>query len=84
MLKIIMVFLSLLIVLPVYALDGTALLKQIDRNLNPESYEMYRKLINQEPDGKKKEFTLFSVKKGTDKVAALFLLTFMPNLESLR
>src|SRR3972149_5340296 len=34
---------------------------------------MYRKLINQEPDGKKKEFTLFSVKKGTDKVAALFL-----------
>jgi hypothetical protein len=34
---------------------------------------MYRKLINIEPDGKKKEFVLFSVKKGKDKVAALFL-----------
>jgi hypothetical protein len=53
--------------------DGKKLLEQVDRNLNPESYEMYRKLINIEPDGKKKEFTLFSVKKGTDKVAALFL-----------
>jgi outer membrane lipoprotein-sorting protein len=58
---------------PAFAIDGTALLKQVDRNLNPESYEMYRKLINVEPDGKKKEFTLFSVKKGTDRVAALFL-----------
>ena len=58
---------------PVWALDGKKLLEQIDRNLNPESYEMYRKLINIEPDGKKKEFTLFSVKKGADKVAALFL-----------
>ena len=45
----------------------------MDRNLEPESYEMYRKLINIEPDGTKKEFVLFSVKKGRDKVAALFL-----------
>jgi outer membrane lipoprotein-sorting protein len=66
-------FMTLLIALPVYALDGATLLKQVDRNLNPESYEMYRKLINVEPDGKKKEFTLFSVKKGADKIAALFL-----------
>ncbi len=73
MLKTIIVVLSLLVALPVYALDGTALLKQIDRNLNPESFEMYRKLINVEPDGKKKEYTLFSVKKGVDKVAALFI-----------
>jgi hypothetical protein len=58
---------------PALALDGTKLLVQVDRNLNPESYEMYRKLINVEPDGKKKEFTLFSMKKGADKVAALFL-----------
>jgi outer membrane lipoprotein-sorting protein len=58
---------------PVYAVDGTQLLKQIDRNLNPESYETYRKLINIEPDGRKREYTLFSVKKGTDKVVALFL-----------
>lgn len=58
---------------PAFALDGKMILEQVDRNLNPESYETYRKLINIEPDGRKKEFTLFSVKKGTDKVAALFL-----------
>ena len=58
---------------PAQAVDGTQLLKQIDRNLNPESYEMYRKIINIEPDGRKKEYTLFSVKKGVDKVVALFL-----------
>jgi outer membrane lipoprotein-sorting protein len=46
---------------------------QVDRKLNPESYEMYRKLINIEPDGRKKEFVLFSVKKGRDKMVALFL-----------
>ena len=71
--KWIIVFLSLLIALPVYALDGTALLKQVDRNLSPDVYESYRKLINIEPDGKKKEFTLFTVKKGIDKVASLFI-----------
>ncbi|MEK6673798.1 MAG: outer membrane lipoprotein-sorting protein [Nitrospirota bacterium] len=70
---IIVSLMAMLLVSPAYAVDGTALLKQIDRNLNPESYEMYRKLINIEPDGSKKEFTLFSVKKGADKVAALFL-----------
>lgn len=73
MFKTIVFLITMLMAFPVYALDGTALLKQVDRNLNPESYEMYRKLINVEPDGKKKEFTLFSVKKGQDKVAALFL-----------
>lgn len=73
MLKIIIVLLSLLIAIPVYAIDGTALLKQVDRNLNPESYESYRKLINIEPDGRKKDYTLFTVKKGVDKVVSLFL-----------
>src|SRR4030066_1195868 len=73
MLKIIIAFLSLLVALPVYAIDGTALLKEVDRNLNPESYESYRKLINIEPDGRKKEYTLFTIKKGVDKVASLFL-----------
>jgi len=67
------VLLILLLVSPAFALDGTALLKQVDRNLNPESYEMYRKLINVEPDGRKKEFTLFSVTKGADKIAAVFI-----------
>src|SRR4030066_2329305 len=64
---------GLLLSVPVYAIDNESLLKQIDRNLNPESYESYRKLINIEPDGRKKEYTLFSVKKGTDKIASLFL-----------
>jgi outer membrane lipoprotein-sorting protein len=72
MLKILVIF-ALMIAPPAYAIDGTALLKQVDRNLNPESYESYRKLINVEPDGRKKEYTLFSVKKGVDKVASLFL-----------
>jgi outer membrane lipoprotein-sorting protein len=58
---------------PAFALDGAELLRKVDRNLAPPSYEMYRKLINIEPDGRKKEFTLFTVKKGKDKVAALFI-----------
>lgn len=54
-------------------IDGKAILLKVDRNLEPESYEMYRKLINIEPDGTKKEFVIYSVKKGRDNVAALFL-----------
>ena len=71
--KILMCLFVLLVAVPVYAIDGTQLLKQIDRNLNPESYELYRKIINVEPNGRKMEYTLFSVKKGVDKVAALFI-----------
>jgi len=65
--------LLLLASLPARALDGNAILQQVDRKLNPESYEMYRKLVNIEPDGRKKEFVLFTVKKGRDKMVALFL-----------
>lgn len=75
MIRKVLLIISLLAFLawPALAVDGTKLLREIDRNLSPESYESYRKLINIEPDGKKKEFTLFTVKKGTDKVASLFL-----------
>ena len=73
MMKIFIAMIALFFAIPAYAIDGTALLKQVDRNLNPESYESYRKLINVEPDGRKKEYTLFTVKKGVDKVASLFL-----------
>ena len=73
MLKIVYFFAVWLLAFPVYALDGNQLLKQVDRNLAPESYEAYRKIINMEPDGKKKEFTYFTVKKGADKIAGLFL-----------
>ena len=73
MFKLATIFTGLLLSAPVYAIDNELLLKQIDRNLNPESYESYRKLINIEPDGRKKEYTLFSVKKGQDKTVALFI-----------
>ncbi len=73
MFKIIITFIFLFFSIPAHAIDGTTLLKQVDRNLNPESYESYRKLINIEPDGRKKEYTLFTVKKGVDKVVSLFL-----------
>ncbi len=55
------------------ALDGTAILQQVDRKMSPESYEMYRKLINVEPDGKSKEYVLYTAKKDQDKMIALFL-----------
>ena len=56
-----------------HALDGNEVLKQVDKNLQPDAYEMYRKLINIEPDGNKKEFVLYTVKKGQDRMVALFL-----------
>lgn len=58
---------------PAMAIEPQELLNAVDRSLNPDSYETYRKLINIEPDGKRTEFVLFSVKKSTDKVVALFL-----------
>jgi outer membrane lipoprotein-sorting protein len=73
MVKLPIVVIAMLFGAPAYAVDGTELLKQVDRNLNPVSYESYRKLINIEPDGRKKEYTLFTVKKGIDKVASLFI-----------
>jgi outer membrane lipoprotein-sorting protein len=73
MYKIILYFIVLVLSTPVYAMDGNQLLEKVDRNLNPESYESYKKLINIEPDGSKKEFVLFTVKKGKDKVAAMFI-----------
>lgn len=55
------------------AQDANALLKKMDESLMPESYEAIRRLINEEPDGSKKEFTFFTVKKGKDKIAMLYL-----------
>jgi outer membrane lipoprotein-sorting protein len=53
--------------------DGQALLKEVDSVLQPESFESYRKLVDTEPDGSRKEWLLYTVKKGQDKVLALFL-----------
>lgn len=52
--------------------DDQELLRRVDRNLQPESFEMYRKLINIEPDGRRREYILFTVRKGRDKMLALF------------
>jgi outer membrane lipoprotein-sorting protein len=74
MLKPLMVILiGLIFATSALAMGGAQLLKQLDKNMAPESYESYRKIINIEPDGRKKEFTYFTVKKGTDKIAGLFL-----------
>lgn len=73
MLNIIVLIVSFLLAAPAYAVDGNKILEQVDRNLAPESYELYRKLINLEPDGRKKEFVLFTVKKGKDKIAGIFV-----------
>jgi len=43
--------------------EGNEILKKADENLMPASFESYRKLINEEPDGSKKEFIFFTVKK---------------------
>jgi len=67
------ILISLCLAVPAYSTDGNAILQKVDRNLNPEAFEMYRKLINIEPDGSKKEFIMYSVKKGRDRIASVFL-----------
>ena len=58
---------------PVWALDGREILETVDRNLQPDDLEMYRKIINIDPDGSRKEFVLWFIKKDMDKVITLFL-----------
>jgi len=65
--------LALLFAAPAFCLDGTEILKKVDANLQPESFESYRKLINIEPSGAKREFLLYTLKKGNDKIVSLFL-----------
>ena len=55
------------------AIDGAQVLQKVDRNLEPESYESYRQLIDIQPDGSKKEYVLYTVKKGRDRIVSLFL-----------
>lgn len=69
---------ALLITLPgvLWAEDqmtGNQILAQVDRNLQPGDLEMYRKIINIEPDGRQKEFVLWFLKKDQDKVVTLFI-----------
>ena len=62
-----------LVTLPSAALDGAQILQKVDRNLEPESYESYRQLTDIQPDGSKKVSVLYTMKKGRDKIVALFL-----------
>ena len=72
-LKMFCVLLAMVMSSVVIAESGQEILLKVDRNLQPESYEMYRKLINIESDGSQKEFVLYTIKKGQDKMVALFL-----------
>jgi len=54
-------------------LGANTLLEQVDAKLSPGSAESYKKLINIEPDGSRKEFLLYQVKKDKDKMISLFL-----------
>ncbi|MCK5795629.1 MAG: outer membrane lipoprotein-sorting protein [Deltaproteobacteria bacterium] len=66
-------FASLLLSTPAAAAADNTILKEVDRRLQHPSYEAYRKLVNIEPSGARKEFVLYTVKQGRDKVLALFL-----------
>ena len=72
----------ILLLLPLFLLAGN-ILEEIDRNLNPTSFEAYKKLINIEPDGTKKEFLMWMIKKDKDKIANLFLKPATDNGRSL-
>ena len=58
-----------LFLLTTLALFGAeSILEQVDKKLSPSSADSYKKLINIEPDGSKKEFLLYQIKKGKDKI----------------
>ncbi|MDD2383586.1 MAG: outer membrane lipoprotein-sorting protein [Sulfurospirillaceae bacterium] len=63
--------LLLLSAIALFAADN--ILEQVDKKLSPSSAESYKKLINIEPDGSKKEFLLYQLKKDKDKIISLFL-----------
>lgn len=64
------ILLTLLMITSIYAQN---LLVEIDKKLSPGSSESYKKLINIEPDGTKKEFLLYQARKGNDKMVSVFL-----------
>ena len=49
------------------------ILEKIDSRMSPSGVETYKKLVNIEPDGSKKEFLLYQLKKDKDKIISLFL-----------
>lgn len=75
--KLLIALLSILVGLltapPAQALTGEEILKAVDQRLQPGDLEMYRKLINIEPDGTKKEYTYWFLRQDKDKIVTLFL-----------
>jgi outer membrane lipoprotein-sorting protein len=55
------------------AQEPQAVLARVDENMAPGSLEMYRKLINIEPTGDRREYVLYTLTTGRDRVANLFL-----------
>jgi hypothetical protein len=53
--------------------DNNEVLELVDRALNPESYVSYKKIINIDTKGVKKEFVMYVGKLGRDKVLGAFL-----------
>lgn len=65
---------TVLFLLTAMALLGAeSILEQVDKKLSPSSADSYKKLINIEPDGSRKEFLLYQMKKDKDKIVSLFL-----------
>ena len=64
---------ALFIVALMTCVSAESILEQVDKKLSPNSAESYKKLINIEPDGSKKEFLLYQVKKDKNKMVSLFL-----------
>lgn len=54
-------------------LFASDILLEVDKKMSPGSSESYKKLINIEPDGTKKEFLLYQARKGTNKMVSAFL-----------
>ena len=55
------------------ALSKADVLTKLDRALNPESYVSYKKIINIDTKGGRKEFVMYIGKLGADKVLGAFL-----------
>lgn len=64
------ILLSLIVCSSLFAQN---ILEQIDKKMAPGSSESYKKLINIEPDGTKKEFLLYQARLGSNKMVSAFL-----------
>ena len=52
---------------------GDTLLKEVDQQMNPTSYETYFQIINKMPNGKENRITAYSAKQGDGKAVVLIV-----------